>query len=344
VAFNGSIWVAVGNGNGTALNTIQWSDDGKIWNPITSGGFPTSSGSGFAIAWNGSLWLAGGFLSGSSRLISTQWSKDGKSWNYISAGGFSGGVNGFTWTGTQWLAVGNTLGLGNQTSIQTSPDGKNWFNAASDTFTSIGRGISAGFISSGEGPEGPTGPTGPASTVTGPTGPTGPASTVTGPTGPASIIPTIWSFPSIVFNIVQGTVSSLQSYGPFDFPTSSTTNYTSFSIPVSGTWLMQCNFSLQSIGVDYQNCDISLDLKNNTLSTSQRLHTSQTLAMADTNVLVEHIVAILTDINAGNNYTFRYAYSVKAGFQCKIQLSITNLVMFRLYPTQPTGNAPITGL
>ena len=197
VAFNGSIWVAVGNGNGTALNTIQWSDDGKIWNSVTSGGFPTSSGSGFAIAWNGSLWLAGGFLSGSSRLISTQWSKDGKSWNYISAGGFSGGVNGFTWTGSQWLAVGNTLGLGNQTSIQTSSDGKNWFNVASDTFTSIGRGISAGFISSGEGPDGATGSigaTGGASTVT---GPTGPESTVTGPTGPAGS-PVLFSTTNII--------------------------------------------------------------------------------------------------------------------------------------------------
>jgi hypothetical protein len=82
VAWNGSIWVAVGNGGGGVSN-IKWSTDGKNWNNSVNDVFTT--GGGYGVAWNGAIWVAVG--GGTGVLDSTLWSTDGKNWNNILTSG-----------------------------------------------------------------------------------------------------------------------------------------------------------------------------------------------------------------------------------------------------------------
>jgi hypothetical protein len=82
VAWNGSMWVACGDG-GSASSNILWRTDGKAWNASTSGAFSSWGG---RLAWNGSLWVAcGGGGSASSNIL---WSTDGKVWNASTSGAF----------------------------------------------------------------------------------------------------------------------------------------------------------------------------------------------------------------------------------------------------------------
>jgi hypothetical protein len=82
LAWNGSIWLAVGNDGTDGL--IASSPDGITWTADLSGGSTPFSGSGVsntgsvhAAAWNGSLWVAGG-SDGFVSVIAT--SPDGKTW------------------------------------------------------------------------------------------------------------------------------------------------------------------------------------------------------------------------------------------------------------------------
>lgn len=108
IAWNGSIWVAVGNGitqtqgqiDGfiSIINTsrsIATSTDGIYWTGQLNNFFPTSGG--YGIAWNGRKWIAGG--------------------------------------------------EGSSTSIITSTDGINWTDAGKSVFTTTGNGIASRYIS-----------------------------------------------------------------------------------------------------------------------------------------------------------------------------------------------------
>jgi hypothetical protein len=78
VAWNGSIWVAVGDGG-----SIKYSRDGIIWYNASSSGDGLFSGYGSGISWNGSLWVAVGFGT-----VTIKYSKDGIVWSNSSSGLF----------------------------------------------------------------------------------------------------------------------------------------------------------------------------------------------------------------------------------------------------------------
>jgi len=112
VAWNGSMWVSVGQGG----NTIAYSYDGINWSGVTNSQSSVFSIAGYGVAWNGTMWLAGGW--GGSTLA---YSYNGTNWYGIGNPPNIGYVTNVTWTGTTWLAFG---GISNNSSF--SVDGFNW--------------------------------------------------------------------------------------------------------------------------------------------------------------------------------------------------------------------------
>jgi hypothetical protein len=104
VAWNGSLWVAAGEGT----NTLAYSSDGKTWTGSANSDLIISE-LGLSVAWNGSLWVAGG--GGTNTLA---YSYDGIVW-YASTNGNSiltPYVFSVAWNGSLWVAGGegpNTL-------------------------------------------------------------------------------------------------------------------------------------------------------------------------------------------------------------------------------------------
>ena len=123
VAWNGSMWVAVGGGT----NSIAYSYDGITWIATTS----IFSSSGFGIAWNGTMWVAVG---GGTNSIATSY--DGISWIGLGTSIFSGSGNGIAWNGSMWVAVGT-----GRNSIAYSYNGKTWTGLGTTLFSSSGNGI-----------------------------------------------------------------------------------------------------------------------------------------------------------------------------------------------------------
>ena len=127
VAWNGSYWMAVGDGVGTTpLATIATSPDGINWTSQTD----SILGSGRAVAWNGSIWVAVG-----SGII---FSSDGVNWTPAANDPFSPNPkNGVAWNGRYWVVVGN--GITSTQAIATSPDGLNWTLRSSPFDYIVGR-------------------------------------------------------------------------------------------------------------------------------------------------------------------------------------------------------------
>jgi hypothetical protein len=176
VAWNGSIWVAVGDNSGATV-CIATSSDGINW--VASTNNPFSGGKGYAVAWNGSYWVAAGYNYNYSVCISTSldgmiWTPSNTSlfsgadarciaWNgsYWIAGGtgasfiaisyngtswtpsnnnpLDGYVYGTAWNGAYWVAVGSNND--NSVCIAKSYDGMNWINSTDNPFS--GNSVSA---------------------------------------------------------------------------------------------------------------------------------------------------------------------------------------------------------
>jgi hypothetical protein len=132
VAWNGSLWVATGQGTGGAAGSMMWSTDGKFWNASTNNSF-SSLGNG--IAWNGSLWVAAG--NGGGVAGSMMWSTDGKFWNASANNTFLDSGRGVAWNGSLWVAAGS--GLAGTTSLLWSIDGKTWNQSTNNTFANLGQ-------------------------------------------------------------------------------------------------------------------------------------------------------------------------------------------------------------
>jgi len=122
IAWNGTIWVAVGTGK-SGKGPIAYSYDGSNnWTDTSSNVFTIGNG----IAWNGKIWVAVG--SGSSTRGSIAYSYDGITWTDV-----SGSYNILTigrnvaWNGKIWVAVGK----GGTHSIANSFDGINWVGVTS---------------------------------------------------------------------------------------------------------------------------------------------------------------------------------------------------------------------
>jgi hypothetical protein len=99
IAGNGSRWVAVGNGT----NQIAYSDDGITW---TGAGNSFFASSGFAVAWNGSYWLAGGGINGFVSGTRIYYSTDGITWTPRTTPSIFSAVISFAWNGSVWVAGG----------------------------------------------------------------------------------------------------------------------------------------------------------------------------------------------------------------------------------------------
>ena len=130
VAWNGSLWVAVGLGS---VNTMAISQDGLQWTGLGNSTFSTS---GSGIGWNGTYWVATG--SGANTLA---YSQNGTYWFGLGSSVFTQSGSGVGWNGTAWLATGqggNTLAY--------SLDSINWTGIGSTTFSTLGYAIATNGI------------------------------------------------------------------------------------------------------------------------------------------------------------------------------------------------------
>ena len=97
ISWNGSRWVAVGQGTGPTPNTILTSVDGFNWSTVTGTQFKLY---GNSVTWNGTRWVAVGYdqLVGGNIILT---SVDGLNWSNV-------GI-----TGTSFYQVGNGVASNN---------------------------------------------------------------------------------------------------------------------------------------------------------------------------------------------------------------------------------------
>jgi hypothetical protein len=110
------MWVA----GGTGTNTLAYSADGINWTASPS---PFISQHCLTVAWDGSLWIAGGISDTSTGQIS--YSYDGINWQDGSSP-FITIATSVAWNGSIWVAGGYGDDSGTITTIATSPDGTTW--------------------------------------------------------------------------------------------------------------------------------------------------------------------------------------------------------------------------
>jgi hypothetical protein len=119
---DGSMWVIVGSSTNINNPRIIYSYDGITWSGATHPNnlFPNQ---GLSVAWNGTMWVAGGQLPTSSTDPQIAYSYDGITWSASTSGNAVWGqsVNGITWNGYKWVACG-----ADQNSLGYSFDGINW--------------------------------------------------------------------------------------------------------------------------------------------------------------------------------------------------------------------------
>lgn len=124
VAWNGSLWVAVGYGN---PYSVAYSSDGINWNTVNAFVFGSY---GNDVAGNGSMWVGVGYSSfaGGNNLV---YSYDGINWNGLGSSLFTTEAYGIAWSSSlnRWVAVGAG---GN--SIAYSSDGINWTGLGTSIF------------------------------------------------------------------------------------------------------------------------------------------------------------------------------------------------------------------
>ena len=123
VAWNGSIWVAVGATANLATRSIAWSATGTNWTYAATGGFAEANinSGGFDVGWNGSVWVAGG--AGNSAANSILYSGNGRNWSNAISGGMV--TLGIVWAERNWIACGFDYDTGKR-QVKTSLDGRNW--------------------------------------------------------------------------------------------------------------------------------------------------------------------------------------------------------------------------
>jgi hypothetical protein len=123
VTWNGSIWVATGEGT----NTIATSADGITWD---GKGAAVFSVRGFGAASDGTTWVAVG--QGTNTLARS--ANNGTTWVGQGAAIFSVAAYGVAWNGSIWVAVGQGANT-----IATSTDGTTWVGQGSAVFSTAGR-------------------------------------------------------------------------------------------------------------------------------------------------------------------------------------------------------------
>jgi hypothetical protein len=131
IAYNGSMWVAVGG-------AITGSPIKYTTNPLS--GWSNATGTGLnteiinSVKWSGSYWLAG------TKQTGKIWtSSDGIQWTNITSIASLANINTIGWNGYKWAAVGSDA-LTNSTIMQADSSAIAW-NAANNGFTIAGNGI-----------------------------------------------------------------------------------------------------------------------------------------------------------------------------------------------------------
>jgi hypothetical protein len=107
-------WVTTGKG----ITTIYYSNNGVDWNPAANNVFTGISGAGFAIAWNGSRWVAGG--AGATSLAYSD--NNGINWTAVTSPSLTI-VYSAIWTTQRWFAVGSG---GGKWIIDSDDNGETW--------------------------------------------------------------------------------------------------------------------------------------------------------------------------------------------------------------------------
>jgi len=109
-------------------NKLAYSYDGLNWNGLGAGPFSVD-GNGICAAWNGTVWIVGGYDDGSS-YHTMGISSDGINWTSLSGESpFQNRCNTVVWNGSIWVAGGegvNTLAF--------SLDGRNWTGLGTSIF------------------------------------------------------------------------------------------------------------------------------------------------------------------------------------------------------------------
>jgi hypothetical protein len=132
IAYNGRIWVIVGETTGSP---IKWSADPLLgWNNATVPPKPVGSPVPYAvncIKWSGTYWLAGT----SDIYINLLSSPDGKTWTDVSPLNTMDSIKSLAWNGLSWVSVGS----GTSNIQYTTPTGT--WTLATNTFTGQGNAV-----------------------------------------------------------------------------------------------------------------------------------------------------------------------------------------------------------
>jgi hypothetical protein len=131
VAYNGSMWVAVGEG---ITHTIAYSYDGINWIGLGNSIFSVK---GNGVAYGGNMWIAVGQGTTGEGINSIAYSYNGINWIGLGVSIFNVG-NGIAYGGNMWIAVGEG---NNNNNIYSSNDGINWLPTLEQSFSTRGYGI-----------------------------------------------------------------------------------------------------------------------------------------------------------------------------------------------------------
>jgi len=135
IAYNGTIWVIVGESTGTSSNIKYTTNPALRWsnaNIVAVGTYGVTS-----VKWSGTYWLAG--TSGSTDLLQ---SSDGINWSDAVPLNRMDQINDLTWNGIQWVAVGINSAFYPFQSIQFTDLNGAW-QSGSNTFTGQGNAVTA---------------------------------------------------------------------------------------------------------------------------------------------------------------------------------------------------------
>jgi hypothetical protein len=133
VRWNGTMWI-VGAGINTSSAYIAYSYDGLNWTAVTNSKTLINHENGLiGVAWNGTLWV--GTCGGSGCTNSLIYSYDGIIWNGLGASIFTNYPYSITWNGEMFMACGNAFNGTN--SMAYSYDGLHWTGLGTSLFSII---------------------------------------------------------------------------------------------------------------------------------------------------------------------------------------------------------------
>lgn len=129
IAYNGSLYLAVGGRSGDAT-TVIWSKTGlSTWSStgITNAFLPNEINA-TSIAWSGTVWVMGGVRTLGTPPILLKWSSDGYFWNDIDTTPNVNltGINSVFWNGSMFLATNNSNTATDSGFVKGTKNGLSW--------------------------------------------------------------------------------------------------------------------------------------------------------------------------------------------------------------------------